>query len=280
MNTEIVNVEMAKAWDGDEGAHWAEHAERYDAVIGAYGRHLLETAALSAGEDVLDIGCGNGASSLDAARACAPGRAVGIDLSTAMLERARQRAEAMGLDNVTFERGDAQVYGFNEAFDVVISRFGALFFTDPVAAFSNIGSAVRTGGRLAMLAWQGLDENEWVAAARDSLAAGRELPLPPPHAPGPFGLADADHVRRVLSEGGFTDVALADVREAVVFGGDVNEAFAFLRGVGFVRGLLEDLDDEAAEAALKTLRVTLAAHETGDGVAFNSAAWLITARRS
>jgi SAM-dependent methyltransferase len=197
-----------------------------------------------------------------------------------MLERARQQARVDGLTNVGFEQADAQVHPFDEhAFDVAISRFGAMFFADPVAAFANIGQALRPGGRLALLAWRPLAANEWLSAIRGALAAGRILPEPPVGAPGPFGLAGAADVRRILGAAGFNDVVLDIVDEPVRLGADADDAFGFLRGLSITRGLLDGLDDTAVAGALEQLQAVLATYDTGRGVLLDSSAWLITARR-
>src|SRR5687768_10216816 len=132
-NVEIVNVEMAAAWDGPEGADWAEHAKRYERVARPHVERLLVAAELRPGDDVLAIGCGSGDAALDAAAVVAPGSVLGVDLSTAMLEVAALAADARGLTNVRFERTDAQVHPFEPAaFDVALSSFGAMFFGDAV----------------------------------------------------------------------------------------------------------------------------------------------------
>jgi ubiquinone/menaquinone biosynthesis C-methylase UbiE len=277
--TGVANVEMAKAWE-EEGARWAEQAERYDATVRRHSLRLLHAARISADDRVLDIGCGCGETTRDAARLAVSGLALGVDLSARMLVRARERARAEGLTNVRFEQADAQVYPFEpEGFDLAISRFGAMFFADPVAAFGNIGRALRPGGRLALLSWQELERNEWLLALREALAMGRTLPEPPVGAPGPFGLAEADAVRRILAEARFEEIDLDEVREPVSFGSDAEDAFGFARTTGPVKGLLDELDAPTAARALEALRATLAAHETPEGVLFDSRAWLITARR-
>ena len=275
----VANVEMAKAW-AEEGERWAEQAERYDATVRRHGLRLLEAARIAADDRVLDIGCGCGETTRDAARRAVSGLALGVDLSARMVERARERARGEGLTNVRFEQADAQVYPFErEGFDLAISRFGGMFFADPVAAFGNIGRALRPGGRLVLLSWQELKQNEWLLAVREALAMGRTLPEPPVGAPGPFGLAEANDVRRILAEAGFGEIDLDEVREPVCFGRDADDAFAFGRTTGPVKGLLDDLDEPTAARALEALRATLAAHETREGVLFDSRAWLITARR-
>ena len=274
------NIEMAVAWDGDEGAHWAENADRFDAAVARHNRHLRAAADISAGEHVLDVGCGCGASTRIAARLAVEGGALGVDLSARMLERARERAREEGITNVGFEQADAQVHPFEQgAFDVAISRFGAMFFDDPVAAFANIGTAVRPGGRLALLTWRTLADNEWLSVIRGALAAGRDLPDPPVGTPGPFGLASNDDVRRILGAAGYKEVDFDLVEEPVRLGADATDAFEFLRGLGVIRGLLDGLDEKMAAGALDELRGVLPAYDTGAGVLLGSSAWLITARR-
>jgi SAM-dependent methyltransferase len=278
--TEIANEWQSNAWDGDEGAHWAAHADRYDSTMASYDERLIAGAAIRSHESVLDIGCGCGQTSIAAARAAATGAVLGVDLSSVMLAVADERARAAGLTHARFERADAQVHPFpSGAFDVAVSRCGVMFFDDPVAAFSNIARAMRPGGRIAFIAWQGLGENEWISALRAALSAGREVPSPPANAPGPLGLADPDHVRAVFGAAGFVDVQLDDVREPWIAGTDAEDAFGFLRQVGMVRGMLEDLDASAREHALRELHRTLVEHDTGSGVSFGSATWLLTATR-
>jgi len=280
MTFAIANADMAAAWDGEEGDDWARDWRRYDRSIQRYQNRLLAAAEIGANDHVVDIGCGNGESTRAAARVAVDGSALGIDLSTRMIERARELAASEGLANVEFERADAQVHAFeSNVHDVAISRFGAMFFADRVAALRNICRSMRPGGRLVMLAWQELARNEWLVEIRSALAAGRELPAPPPGVPGPFGLADPEGVEVDLHTAGFAQVAVEAVEEQVWAGSDAHDALLFLRNTGVARGLLQDLDDAARASVTETLRETMAAHQTGNGVELGSAAWLITARR-
>jgi SAM-dependent methyltransferase len=177
-------------------------------------------------------------------------------------------------------QGDAQVHTFAPAAaDVVISRLGTMFFGDPVAAFSNLARALRSGGRLALLTWQELANNDWVLALRDTLAAGRSLPEPQAGAPGPFGLADPSHIRGVLAAAGFDDIDLTDVREPMYLGAETDDAFEFATGLSLTRRLLVGLDDHTRHSALEALRNRLAAHTTPNGVLLGASGWLITAHR-
>jgi SAM-dependent methyltransferase len=281
MPTTIANVEMANAWDGEEGDHWTEYADRYDTAGRRLWQRFLSAGLIAEADRVLDVGCGTGESSRDAARVATAGSVLGVDLSARMLALAGERSRAEGLTNVEYVQADAQVHRFDQrAFDAAISRFGAMFFADPAAAFRNIGSALRADGRLALLAWQGLMDNEWLMEIREALAAGRTLPAPPAGTPGPFGLADPDGVHRILDQAGFTDIELTALDEQICFGSDAEDAWSYVGNLGIVKGLSHDLDDATKSQALDQLKQLVAAHETADGVLLNCAAWLITARRA
>jgi SAM-dependent methyltransferase len=276
----IANTAMAAAWDGDEGERWARDWARYDRSVAGYHGRLLAAAALAATDRVLDVGCGNGQTTRDAARTAVDGWALGVDLSARMLERAEALARRERVANVRFERADAQVHPFPAGtHDVAISRFGATFFADPVAAFANIAATLAPGGRLAVVGWRGLADNEWLRCVRDALAVGRDLPAPPAGAPGPFGLADPVLARERLAAAGFVDVDVTALDEPFVVGVDGPDATAFLRGTGVVRGLGDGLDERARARAFDALAAAMAARETGRGVELGSGAWLYTARR-
>lgn len=278
--TKIANVEMAEAWDGEEGAGWAENADRYDATGVAIWQQFLAADLIRVDDQVLDVGCGTGHSSRDVARLAPSGSVLGVDLSSRMLALARERSAADGLTNTEFVQADAQVHAFEpEAVDIAISSFGVMFFEDRDAAFANIGRAVRPGGRIAFLAWRELTENEWLVALREALAAGRDLPAPPVGAPGPFGLADVAGARASLAGAGFSEVTFAPIDEAVCLGTDAEDAFSFVRTLGLFRGLTEGLDHATRADTVARVRAMLTDHETADGVLLESAAWLITASR-
>jgi SAM-dependent methyltransferase len=274
------NAEQWRAWDGDEGAYWAAPASRFVAGVAPHHDRLMAAAAISAGERVLDIGCGTGQTTRDAARAASPGgTALGVDLSSGMLDVARARAADDGLDNVAFAQVDAQVHPFDPAsFDVAISRTGAMFFGEPVVAFTNIARALRPGGRMALVAWQSFADNEWIREITGALTGGRPLSPPPPDAPGPFSLADPARVHALLDAAGFVDVDLTGVSAPEWFGVDADDAHAFV--LGLTGWMLRDADDDTRGRAVDALRSTMRAHEGPDGVTFASAAWVITAKRA
>lgn len=275
---DVSNCEQLAAWDGDEGAYWAAHAEYFDRSVVDYHHRLLSAAAITASERVLDIGCGTGQTTCDAARSASAGSALGVDLSARMIDHGRHRAAADGLTNATFLQADAQIHPFDrEAFEVSISRTGAMFFGDPEAAFANIGRALVPDGRLVLVVWQSLAANEWIREIAGALAAGRDRPTPPPGAPGPFSLADPERVRTVLSSAGFTGIDLEAAEAGLWFGSDAHDAERFI--VRLVGWMLEGLDETGRRRALDDLRTTVDAHASHEGVVFGSAAWIIRAAR-
>jgi SAM-dependent methyltransferase len=243
----------------------------YDDELRRHDEVLREACAVQPGEHVLDVGCGLGQTTCAAARMARAGSALGVDISAAAIERARELAR--GLRNVTFECGDAQVHGFPQSyFDLAMSRFGTVFFEDPAAALANIGRALRPGGRLVMMVWQAAERNEWDVAIRRSLggpeAAGSDA----------FSLADPPSVTKILEGAGFADVGFTDVHEPVYYGQDVEAAVEWVRRFACTREALGQLEPVAAERALGRLREMLATHLSGDGVWFDSRAWIVTAR--
>jgi SAM-dependent methyltransferase len=252
----------------------------YDSELRQHTEVLRRAWGVRLHDHVLDIGCGTGQTTRQAARAARAGSALGVDISAPAIERARRLATTEGLGNVSFEHADAQVHRFpHHHFDVAVSRFGTMFFADPVAAFANVGRALRPAGRLVMLVWQAAERNEWDVAIRRSLA-GPEGPVDGA-ATGPeaFSLADPPAVQQILGAAGFADIAFTDVHEPVHYGPDVAAALAWVRGFTCTGDLLKRLDPASAAAAVARLRETLSAHLSDDGVRFDSRAWLVTARR-
>lgn len=278
--TAIANVEMAALWDGEEGDDWTDNADRYDATGQFIVPRWEAEVAIHPTDRVLDVGCGTGSLTRDAARRAHAGTVLGVDLSARMLEEARRRSRLDGLTNIEFHQADAQVHAFEPGVnDLVISVFGAMFFNDPTAAFVNIVRSMRPGGRLASLSWQPFERNEWLTVMFDALADGRDLPTPPSGAPGPFGLADSDSVEGILHAAGLVDVQMISVEEPMWFGHDPDDAWEYVSGMGIVKGLTQSLDDEARKTALARLRKIVDAHETDDGVLMGSAAWIASARK-
>jgi SAM-dependent methyltransferase len=253
--------------------------DHYDAELQHLNRRLREATRIGPSDRVLDIGCGAGQTTREAARAASFGSVAGMDISEEMLERARRLTAEAGIHNVTYERADAAVHPFApEHFDVAISRFGTMFFLDPVAAFANIASALRPGARLVMMVWQTHDRNEWEGAIRQALM-GDDRAAPATPGQDPFSLGAPSVVKATLDKAGFTDVSLSEVREPVYYGPDVDTAHGIILSMRATEAMLAALNPDKRERALHRLRATLARHATTEGVLFDSRAWIVTARR-
>jgi SAM-dependent methyltransferase len=277
----MANAGQAEAWDGESGLHWAEHQDRYDAMLDRLTPRLIAAAEISATDRVLDVGCGCGETTRIAGRLAPDGTVLGVDLSGPMLERARARTRAEGPGNVRFAKADAQVTAFPaEAFDRVLSRFGVMFFDEPRAAFANLHRSVRPGGRLAFLCWQPMERNERFTVPYGAMAAFVPLPdLGEPGGPGPFSLSDPVRTRDLLGAAGYVDVEVESVTEPIRLGADAEDAVRFLRGTPTVRTAFGGTDEGTAAKAVAALREALTPYETPGGLFLGSATWLVTARR-
>jgi SAM-dependent methyltransferase len=271
------NDEQRRAWDGGTGDFWTDNATRFDEGVAAYQGPLLDAAAIEPGHAVLDVGCGSGRTTRDAARRATDGSALGVDLSARQLDLARRLAAQEGIGNAAFEQLDAQDHPFAPgSFDVVLSRHGSMFFGDPPAAFANLARASRPGGRLVLLTWQPYERQEWLRTFRTVLAAGRDIPPIPTTSPSPVSMGDPDTVRPLLEGAGFVDVTLRGIAEPMYVGADPDDAFRFVSGLqGW---MLDGLDPEPRARALDALRAALEEHHTDRGVLFDSACWLVEAR--
>lgn len=270
-------------WE-EGGRIWVEEERNHDALLEPFGELVLDAAELTAGQAVLDVGCGTAQMTIAAARRVAPsGRVVGVDISTPLVERARERAAEAGADNVEIAHGDAATLPIDAgSFDAVVSRFGVMFFGDPVAAFSNLRRAMRDGGRLAFSAWQAVTLSPAFMLPASVLRRHAEVPdPPPPNAPGQFGFADAGFVNEVLSKAGFADVEIRpDVREVRAGAGrTLEDAVHHYASQNIVQLVFADADEATVEAYRADLADTLAPHLTEDGVRLPAAAWIVTARR-
>ncbi|MGP3972630.1 class I SAM-dependent methyltransferase [Streptomyces sp. 8N114] len=272
----IANRQQAEAWNDWEGIHWAEHPGRYNAMLDAFNAPLFAAAGIAARDRVLDVGCGTGRTTRIAAQQAYDGNAVGIDLSVPMLERARRDAVREGLDNVTFERGDAQVHPFpDRGFDVVLSRGGVMFFADPVAAFTHLRNALVPAGRLAFLGPQpgGPDS----AYARATAALSPYLREPSPAARGMGSLVDPARIRQVLGAAGFADIDVTSAEAPMSFGTDADDAADFLFAMGPTRYNLRDVDPATIAGIRTEVREALREFETTDGVRIPGSVWIVTA---
>ncbi|MDX8496516.1 class I SAM-dependent methyltransferase [Mesorhizobium sp. VK22B] len=254
-----------------------ECADFYDLELARYNRHLGAAAGVAIRDRVLDIGCGAGQTTREAARVAVDGEVVGVDTSGEMLEVARRRCAEAGLRNVAFEQGDAQSHPFPAAsFDLCISRFGVMFFADPAAAFANIGRAMRPGARLVCMVWQSQERNEWSGAIQQAL---NPESTPSGDVPMAFSLGDPAVAADLLSAAGFISIDFTEVNEPVFYGPNVAAAFDALGSFQMVKEALARTAEPPGKVS-RRLRDMLEAHMTAEGVLFDSRAWITTARRA
>ncbi len=276
------NAEQIRVWNEVYAPKWIRFQRAIDEQIGPLGRLAMDRAAIRIGERGLDVGCGCGETTLEfAARVGPSGSVVGLDVSAPMLGEAERRARERGVANARFWNSDAQTHAFSAAeFDVAYSRFGVMFFADPVRAFANLHKALRPGGRLAFVCWQALDRNPWMGVPM--AAAAREIPFPPPpepHAPGPFAFSDPDRVRRILADAGFGNVAIDGHEEILSIGGggSVDAAAEFLVQMGPTGNAVRQAGPSAESRVQTAVKAALAAFSGPDGVKMSSATWIVLA---
>jgi SAM-dependent methyltransferase len=272
-----VNAEQVQRWNGEGAEKWIANRERHRAAHQRLIPHLFAAAAISPGECVLDVGCGCGETTITAATAASGGSALGLDLSAPMVEVARQLAAEAGAVNARFEQGDAQVYPLGpDRYDVVISKFGVMFFDDPAAAFANIAAGVRPGGRLAFLCWQDDDHNEMFGIPLRAFGECAQLPVPDRDSL----FVDPRRVTELLNGAGWTEVRTEAINERSWLGTDVADVMRYVRRIRMVESLIAELADDAlAERALARAAEQYAARLRPDGVWIDAGVWLVTARR-
>ncbi|MBL8558995.1 MAG: class I SAM-dependent methyltransferase [Hyphomonadaceae bacterium] len=273
------NADQIALWNEDLGQRWVREQARLDASIAPFGAAALKAAAAKSGEVVLDIGCGCGDTSLLLAQAAAPGgRVLGVDVSAPMLARARARAKEAGLDTVRFEEGDASSATLGGPFDLLFSRFGVMFFDDPLKAFRHMRSAMKPTGRMAFVCWRGFAENAW--ATTPAAAAIRVLGAPKPgdpFAPGPFAFGDADRTRAILEGAGWRAVTLEAFDAPMVMGRDVADAAWWSTQMGPAGAMLREAGEHRREEVIAALVDALKPFAGPAGVALPGAVWIVSA---
>lgn len=271
--------EQAARWNGSAGRAWTDVQSALDVMFEPFEQHLVQAAAEAAARDVLDVGCGTGATTLALSRRLGVGaRCVGLDISEPMLARARARAEAEA-SQARFIRADAQSYGFEPAsFDLVVSRFGVMFFRDSVAAFANLRAAAAPGARLRVVAWRAAADNPFMTAAERAAAPFLpHLPARKPDAPGQFAFADAERVRRILGESGWRDIDIQPLdRECTLPAADLARYYTRL---GPLAEVLQSADDSTRARVTAAVDVAFRPYVHGSQVRFSAACWTIGARQ-
>lgn len=276
------NAAQQAYWNDGGAADWRQHGDRWEIMDGPFGAAMLRAAQLHAGDAVLDVGCGAGATTLAAAWLVRPtGTVVGVDIAAAMLEFAAARIGEAGVTNVELLEADAQVHSFGDAvFDAVISMSGTMFFAGPVAAFANLARSLRPGGRLATVVSRGPLDNEWIATALTAVAPYvGSMDLEPTDQPGPFAFADGNRLDHILAAAGFRAVDRRELTLPVRFGTDVGDVIGYLLAQPEAQALLAGRSVGQVSDAMTALRKAYEPYAGPNGVVMDASAWLVTARR-
>jgi SAM-dependent methyltransferase len=274
------NVDQAAYWNGPAGRRWIERQETQDVVLAPVSTVLLDRAHIAQGEQVVDIGCGCGATTVELARCVGPmGHVLGVDISAPMLARARELAPAnLPLE---FVLADATVHPFEPGrTDVLFSRFGVMFFADPTLSFGNMRTALRPSGRVVLATWREPSKNPWmILPLQEAYKHVPRLPEVGPEDPGPFSFAREDRVRRILSEAGYHSIVMepVDLTLDLAVGRGLDAAVNGALLIGPVSRVLENQPPEARAAVANSIRSALASMQEGETVPLGASVWIVTA---
>jgi SAM-dependent methyltransferase len=275
------NADQIEYWNGVGGEKWLKTEQRLELGLNSFGADALKAAKAKPGERVIDIGCGTGPTSLKLAQAVAPnGSVLGVDVSQQLVDQATARAKAAGITNARFIVADASTHPFKPEHDLLFSRFGVMFFADPVAAFAHLRGALKPGGRVAFVCWRAFKENGW--AFIPFMAAVPHLPpieRPAPHAPGPFAFADADRVREVLGQAGFTGITVDKIDHPLPMPGDLEQSLRFATEFGPLAQFLAAAPEDMRVKAVAAVRDALVKNLSSSHASLPGACWLVQARK-
>lgn len=282
-SAEAFSEEQRTRWNGIEGEYWASNQDRLDRTLAPVTGPLLAFAAPRAGSAVMDVGCGCGATTIELAREVGPsGRVIAIDLSEPMLARTAERSRPFA--NTTCVLGDAEKLPLQHlGAELIVSRFGVMFFGNPVAAFANLRTGLAAGGRLRFACWRPIKENPWLQIPLHAVYEhAPRLPKPDPEEPGPFAFADPARVTRILTEAGFTAPSFTplDIQIDISAGGTLEEAVNQAAAMGPAKRALADQPEDIRAAAMVSIRRALEPHASLNGVKLPAAVWLVAADRT
>ena len=275
------NAEQIAFWNGLGGERWTKAQESADRVLAPVSAALLARAAAQSGERVMDIGCGCGDTSIALAESVGPtGHVLGLDVSETMLARARQRAPRGA--SVRLVLADATVHPFKPAsYDLLVSRFGVMFFADPAASFANMRMGLRTGGHVAFACWREPKQNPWAMTPLQAVYKHvPRMPSPGPDDPGLFSFAQDTRVRRILSDAGFASTSMekCDISFDIAQGNGLDAAVETALTLGPSMRAMKDATPEVKVACKTSIREALAPHVSGQSVPLGAGIWIVTAQ--
>ena len=283
-------VTQSEYWNGNAGKQWASLANNQDTLLGKLGEATMDAAEVSIGQSVLDIGCGSGGSTFEISRRIgSDGTVWGVDISKPMLDIAIARLTSHGIGNVKLSEADVTTFDFeNYSFDIAFSRFGVMFFEDPVASFSSIANSLKSNGRLAFCCWRSLSKNEWFELPLNVglKYCNQDNKVDPmdvaghSYTPGPMAFKDRDLIDTILTDSGFSAISIKDHKSTLVVGSTPTIAANNLISIGPLSRLILNYDDQIKALIQTELEQQLMQHVTSEGVKLKSNIWIVTARKS
>ena len=282
MSTYDENSESQTFWNEEGGQQWVNNIDSVETFIQPLSEQLLDTVLPASGEQVLDVGCGGGLTSIKIAQLVgSDGSVTGVDVSRPIIDIAIERGKE--IENLAFELGDAATWDFKEeSYDIITSRFGVMFFDEPVAAFANLHKALKRSGRMVFLCWRKLEENPWMArtakAAFEIVPPPQDTPAPDPTAPGPFSLGDRAHLESVIKLAGFTDIEVKAVDQGLHMG-DLDDAVKFFLKMGPAAEIAKNASEQQTQQIIGAIMQVLSEYDTPQGVVSPAAAWIVSARK-
>ncbi|MEO8567076.1 MAG: methyltransferase domain-containing protein [Betaproteobacteria bacterium] len=277
----VDNAEQIAEWNGVLGQRWVALRQEVDRIVAPFGDVALKAAAPQAGERAIDIGCGCGDTAIEIARIVGPaGSVLGIDVSQPMLEVARSRGESANYPQLSFREGDASATALPANIDLLFSRFGVMFFSQPSAAFSHLRKSLRTGGRCVFACWRRPRDNAWAMTPLSAALQALGVTPPPsdPEAPGPFAFADEERLRTILSDAGFDNIDLQRFDAALFLGPTARAAAEGAVQMGPLSRLVREVGAEHLPIIIDAIERTLAPLAAPNGhISLNGSTWIVAA---
>lgn len=273
------NQQQVEYWNGAAGDVWVTAQVQLDSSLAPLSELAIEAANIVEGERVIDVGCGCGSTAIAMAQRGA--RVWGVDVSAPMIAKAKERAS--GLSNVAFSETDAATQHYSADHQLIFSRFGVMFFADPVAAFVNLRQGLTDEGRLLFVCWQAATKNDWIMVAgravQPFLSVSDASEVIDPNAPGPFAFADSDRIHSILNQSGYADIDITSVTPSLTMGQDLDEAMRLQAQIGPVARVIAELQEDKKGEAIAAARMALGEHQSSTGINLGAAAWIVSARK-
>tara|TARA_B100001057_G_scaffold265168_1_gene265395 strand:- start:170 stop:1021 length:852 start_codon:yes stop_codon:yes gene_type:complete len=279
----IINQEQKEFWNEKKGEIWVSLESKIDKMLGPLGDQAIKILKPKVGEKILDIGCGTGSTSQTLSKLVGEsGIITGIDISKPILNFAQKQKENKKIKNINFIQADAQNHQFSDLnFDAVFSRFGIMFFEDPISAFKNIKKSLSCNGRLTFVCWSKREDNDWINLS--SNVARQFLELPPkanPKEPGPFAFEDYFYIEEILIKSGWKNIKIKEYKQNIVIGKTLDYAADFLSRMGPMSVPFENANEQTKEKVISALKECYSQYFTAKGVEFHFSSWIVSALNS